>query len=273
MEFHLNLTIRGLCAFVPMETFIYGERQMLRGMKVLVVDAQKPRTITERTKEPLNLCGHIPELRLPEEVLPLTDHRIEIHGIDPGLPLLVEPSFGRMAQIERAAPGAGRIQSRFLQRDPSEGLVANLDLISGTVETLAPRREELVFQPDLVSPPYSGHFTSMVHVQMVIHGDEAVLCGIPVRGGSGFERPVRPKPGGDSVEVFLVNTCPPSAHHGRGDLESDFAAFYDLSDEYKGLISIPETSAGPDVGRGMVPGEASFSPACVTGGFPTPLGQ
>jgi len=275
MEFHLNLTIRGLCAFVPMDSFDYGRRQPLSRMKVLVLDAREPRAIKTQTEEPLDICGHIPELRLPDDIWPLTDHRIEIEGFDRGLPLLVEESFGRMAQMERAAPGSGRIQARFLDDKacPSEGLVANLDLISGTVEALAPRREELEFKPNLVQPPYRGHFTSMVHVQMLIQGDEAVLRAVPVRGGTCFETCLRPKSGSDSVEILLVNTCPPSSHHGRGNFEPDFAAFYSLSDGYKGLISIPEASTAMSEGTGIVRGEASLSPACITGGFPEQPGQ
>lgn len=270
MEFHLNLTIRGLCAFVPTAPFVYGERQTLSRMRVLVVDARAPRTITERTTEPIEICAHTPELRLPDEIWPLSDHRIEMEGIDQGLPLLVEPSFGRMAQMDRVAPDAGIIHERWLTPDPSEGLVANLNLTSGSVETLAPRREELVFQPNLspAATSYRGHFTSIVHVQMRVR-NELVLRAVPVRGGQPFEQRLRPRPTDDAVEVVLVNACSPHSHHEEHDQESDFAAFYDLS-TWEGLISIPRaSSSGPEPGpeRGIVQGEATGGPTCIDGGF------
>lgn len=278
MDFHLNLTIRGLCAFLPMDPFVYGEQQTLSRMRVLVLDARTPRRITERTKVPIDICAHTPELRLPGETLPLSSHRIVIEGIDNEFPLLVEPSFGRMAQMDRVAPNAGSIQERWLTPEPAAGLVANLDLTSGIMEALAPRREELFFQPNLGEEeealPYHGHFTSMVHVQMRAR-DEVIILGHRVRDGESFERRLRPRPTDDAVDVVLINSCSPLAHHEDHDQESDFAAFYDLS-TWAGLLSIPRALPvpGPDPERGpergTVLGEASVSPACIQGGFSGP---
>lgn len=270
MEFHLNLTIRGLCAYVPMAPFVYGERQTLSRMKILVVDARTPKTITERTQQPLEICAHTPELRLPGEIWPLSDHRIEIEGIDHEFPLMVEPSFGRMSQMDHVAPGAGLIKEGYLAPDPPQGIVATLDLTAGSLEALAPRREELIFYRNGEETAYRGHFTSMVHVQMLAR-NEVILRAVPVRGGQPFEQRLRPRETDDAVEVVLVNSCSTLSHPEDRGQDSDFAVFYELSSYGEDLL-IPRPAPQPDPGRGGVQGEASANPACIDTGFRGPGG-
>jgi hypothetical protein len=272
MAFTVNLTIRGLVAFVPSEPVQLGELKQIAGMSVLVVDARAAEVIPPqpgKTDIPLEICAHLPLLRFPrpeENKLSgfwiLDGHQIEILGVD-AQPLTIMPSFDKGAQMERiVGPNVARVASRFFDPLLPAGLAGRMDLAAGTVETFNSQG----FWEILPAPakPYADRFAAAVRVSIPIADDQALLRAT-ARTGDVMEQVLRPKRNNQSVDLLLSNLCFEESEQDNRRVEGDFAVFYKLLDNYNSVLRVPHKASGPTPGggQGVVQGGANSSPSCV----------
>lgn len=275
MAITVELTIRGLCVFVPSEPVQFGDEiKLVDVMTVLVVDARQGRVILQGDRTPIDLeiCGHLPLLRYPrpgENKLSgfflLDGHRIEILDIDAAQPLEVGPSFAKWAQMSRIIPpGQARVDPKFLTPLPPAGIAGILDLEAGHIEGFD-STGVWDFQPPPVAPlpAYRDVFAAAVRVLIPIAGNQAVVRAIARNGSVAFEQVLQPKPNGDSVNLLISNLCFEEEDDKNRTVEGDFAVFYDLLANYNGLFHVPHRIGGPGGGPGTVPGQANAGPSCV----------
>lgn len=279
MAFTIELTIRGLCAFVPDEPIQYGQTQVISGMTVLVLDARQMKTVSNRDSPPVDLdvCAHLPMLRFPrpeESKLSgfwlLDGHRIVIDGIDAATPLEIAPSFGKGTRLEKVLadqkglaptdPNPARVDPRFFADVPPAGIAGRMDLVAGRVEA---RGSTGVwdFEPPPV-PVYRESFTSEVRVTIPVPGQVARLRAIP-REGAALEQDLKPKPGSETVKLLLSNLCFEDKEQDGRTVEGDFVVFYDLLTNYDGVCRVPTRGSSQGGGPGLVQGQANLSPSCV----------
>ena len=276
MAFEIELTIRGLCAFVPDEAIQYGQEDTISGMTVLLQDVRQMKTVTNRGNPPIELdvCSHLPMLRFPrpgESKLSgfwlLDGHRIEIDGIDTAASLEIAPSFGKGTRMEKVLadktglvdPNPARVDPKFFAAIPPAGIAGRMDLVSGRVEAFG-STGVWDFEPP-VAPVYRDSFTSEVRVTFQVPGQVATLRAIP-RQGAALVQDLEPKTGSQAVKLLLSNLCLEDTEHGGRVVEEDFVVFYDLLTNYNDVCRVPKRGSGQAGGPG-VPGQANASPSCV----------
>ena len=276
MAFKIELTIKGLFAFVPDEPIQYGQEDTISGMTVLVLDARQMKTVTNRGTPPkeLDVCSHLPMLRFPrpeESKLSgfwlLDGHRIVIDGIDAAAHLDIAPSFGKGTRMEEVLadktglvdPNPARVDPKFLADVPPAGIAGRMDLVAGRVEGFG-STGVWDFDPP-VDPVYRDSFTSEVRVTIQVPGQFATLRAIP-REGAALEQDLKPKTGSQSVKLLLSNLCLEDTEHDGRNIEEDFVVFYDLLTNYDGVCRVPKRGSSQGGGQG-VPGQANASPSCV----------
>ncbi|MFP5287948.1 MAG: hypothetical protein ACLGI9_19585 [Thermoanaerobaculia bacterium] len=276
MAFKIELTILGLCAFVPDEPIQYEQEDTISGMTVLVLDSRQMTTVSNRGNPPveLDVCSHLPMLRFPrpeENKLSgfwlLDGHRIEIDGIDTGTSLQIAPSFGKGSRMEKVLadktglvdPNPARVDPKFLANVPPADIAGRMDLAAGRVEAFG-STGMWDFDPPVV-PVYRDSFTTEVRVTFQVPGQFATLRASP-RQGAALEQELRPKPGSQSVKLLLSNLCLDDPEHDGRVVEEDFVVFYRLLTNYDGVCRVPKRGASPGGGPG-VPGQANASPSCV----------
>ena len=289
MPFEVNLTIRGLCAFVPSEPIRFDRlgksdlpEQAIGNMKVLVMDARQPKLVSNGATPPseLEICAHLPLLRFshPKKNMPrgfwlLDGHRLEISEVDTAQRLMIQPNFGESALMEevvvledQVGPEQADVDRRFLESPfPLGPLVATMDLKAGRVEAI-----DLTgfwrFEPPPAPPKktYEGFFRAAVRVTIPIKGTEALLRGIRQDGSNTFVQELRPKENGKPVDLLLSNLCLEDDAPTRRTVEGDFAVFYDLLPNYKGTLRVPHLD-NKKKPNGAVPAEANNSPSCAVG--------
>lgn len=277
MAFKIELTILGLCAFVPDEPIEYGQEDTISGMTVLVQDVRQMKTVDNRGNPPIELdvCSHLPMLRFPrpgESKLSgfwlLDGHRIVIDGIDTATSLEIAPSFGKGTRMERVLadktglvdPNPARVDPKFLAGVPPAEIAGRMDLVAGRVEGFG-STGMWDFEPP-VDPVYRDSFTTQVRVTIPVPGQVATLRAIP-RQGAALEQELKPKTGSQAVKLRLSNLCLDDPEHDGRVVEEDFVVFYDLLTNYDGVCRVPKRGSGQGGGPGTVAGQANASPSCV----------
>jgi hypothetical protein len=297
MAFKVELTIRGLCAFIPSESLQFREpgepaepNQRIHGMTVLVMDARQPQVIPSRAPNPSpelpeswEVCGHLPLLRYPQlakdklnSFFLLDGHRIEISdvdtGPDPESSLEIDRSFKNWIPMGLALSGqvgAGssvRVDPRFLSPVLPTGIAGRLDLKAGTVKASRSLGTWDFVPPIPIQDPADFKFEAEVQVSIPIAKDQAVLRMID-RAGVSIEKVLKPKEinpaGNSSVNLLLSNLCfEDEEHRLRPRIEEDFAVFYSLYTGYNGVLRVPRLLAQGG-GSGAVKGTANESPSCT----------
>lgn len=296
MAFTVELTIRGLFAFVPSEPVNYellgepgqsgqpGEPQLIDEMTVLVMNAKEPRVIPNRGNPPLDLqvCSHLPLLRYPQPeenqlsgFLVLDGHRIEILDADESElagGMTLDPSFKDWIPMELVLwdkitqnQEAARIDPKFLDDPVPVEIAGKLKLKTGVVQT-GNSIGIWDFVPEITTLDFDRFkFASEALISIPIQGDSAVLKVFP-RQGDPIRKDLRPKrgnlAGNRRVDLLLSNLCFKDDEQRRGGLEEDFAVFYDLLTQYDQVRRIPRLF-GQGGGQGTAQGGANESPACT----------
>jgi len=260
----VQLEVHGLSAFLP-KPF----QKNPSTLRVLIPDVREPVT-READGRIFHVCEHTPKLMFPatNEEWPLHGEHIVLAG-GVGKVELSDQFFEKVEQMDKIAPGAGKLDRFYLADPPTPpgpecvNIVADIQLEHGMV-SVGDFTPELALRTSPESASAADtKLIGYVTIEIDVPGNQLTIMTKKFGTREITRNKVLTGQGEETIELILSNGCDREEDPNRPD--GDFIIYYDLSHDYQGPKYIPHpiTSAPPS---GVNAG-ATTPGSCIAGLF------